>query len=427
MRNLGRVFASSAGSRCQFFLGVLCSIGGIHYLVEILTLSNKLQPVSVSQFRRNEDSEDVGSGIRKSLNLLNTASAAGRFVQSPFDYNNKTKGLNWTNLTTRFQVPKEWAHTAGYSETLLDAIQVQGESLNVTHEFLPSQLDQQLLLHIRDKTFLMMGDSTTENMYSTICRCKRSHNSLEEVQGPMEGSNTECHEQPEAWCEGPSLKTCHMKMFNLTLHFLQGEYAIHPFGPMPYERGQNPVCEPDMNLASCLKKKWDVSCNNNTSLRCMANTSCTGARPPDMILVNVNLWFWFRMQWYGRFDEINFQDMPWSDVEDAYMSNMTTVVSALTDYMKSTKLVVLQTSPGTKTPSRVSLDRVMHINSAIRSLVVDLNLVKKDIPPIGLLELEHMGHMGWDREQFLYDDLHPQFAFNYAASNILLNVLASLD
>jgi hypothetical protein len=54
-----------------------------------------------------------------------------------------------------------------------------------------------------------------------------------------------------------------------------------------------------------------------------------------------------------------------------------------------------------------------------------LNAAKNTVP-VALLELEHMGHIGWDREKFLYDDMHPKFAFNNAVSNILLNALASL-
>jgi hypothetical protein len=52
-----------------------------------------------------------------------------------------------------------------------------------------------------------------------------------------------------------------------------------------------------------------------------------------------------------------------------------------------------------------------------------LNAAKNTVP-VALLELEHMGHIGWDREKFLYDDMHPKFAFNNAVSNILLNALA---
>ena len=46
--------------------------------------------------------------------------------------------------------------------------------------------------------------------------------------------------------------------------------------------------------------------------------------------------------------------------------------------------------------------------------------------PVAVLELDHMGHLGWSREKFLFDDMHPQFAFNNAVSNILLNALAPL-
>ena len=58
-----------------------------------------------------------------------------------------------------------------------------------------------------------------------------------------------------------------------------------------------------MDLASCLKKKWDVSCNTADGMECMRNSRCANHRPPDFVFFDVNLWFWFRMQWYGSLDE----------------------------------------------------------------------------------------------------------------------------
>lgn len=106
---------------------------------------------------------------------------------------------------------------------------------------------------------------------------------------------------------------------------------------------------------------------------------------------------------------------------------MTTVLETLVgDYLNDVKVVALQTTPGPKVGGRVSIPRsVFHINSAIRELAVTL-MDLDNIPPVGLLELDHMGHIGWDRSQFLYDDMHPQIVFNHAVSNILLNALAVL-
>ena len=106
------------------------------------------------------------------------------------------------------------------------------------------------------------------------------------------------------------------------------------------------------------------------------------------------------------------------------MTNMTVVLHTLMkDYLKDVKVVALQTSPGTKKSSRVAMSKVMHTNSAIREIATSLNMGWQNV---GLMELEHMGHMGWDREHFLFDDMHPKFAFNFAVSNILLNALSVL-
>ena len=93
-----------------------------------------------------------------------------------------------------------------------------------------------------------------------------------------------------------------------------------------------------------------------------------------MVYYNINFWFWFRVQWYGKGDEKDYLNMPWVDVEEAYMTNMTTVLHALTgDYLKGVKLIALQTTPGTKANSRIKMPKVMHLNSAIRSLASSAN------------------------------------------------------
>ena len=194
---------------------------------------------------------------------------------------------------------------------------------------------------------------------------------------------------------------------------------------MPYNRGEKPNCEAFLDLASCLQKKWNASCNSADSFRCMHDPSCPNHRPPDFIFYNNNLWFWFRMGWYGSLDEKNWMDHSWQDIQESYMANATIVVQTLTEYFPDVKLVALQTSVGTKIKGRVTQDKVMHINAAIRELALNLNY-NSDIPPVGLLELEHMGHLEWIRDDFLYDDSHPQAVFNDAVSNILLNALAEL-
>jgi len=330
------------------------------------------------------------------------------------------------------EVPKEWAHSVGYSESLVDSFHQFAHHVHTnnsaSYEKSESLLrDQELLFSLSGKTFLMMGDSTSENIYSALCHCERDHNALVLVQGSMEhDSQTECYHDPGNGCDGPLIKTCRLKMLNWTILFLQGEYVIHPYGPIPYERGQNPACSPDLDLSVCLKKKWDASCNAVDSMKCMSDPTCSVHKTPDLVLINANIWFWFRMGWYGKLDEKDYLSMSWAKVEDEFISNMTTAVHTLTgDYLKGVKLVALQTSPGTKMSSRVAMPKVMHINSAIRTLTANLNAVGVD-PPVGLLEPEHMGQLGWDRDQFLFDDMHPKFAFNHAVANILLNALAAL-
>ena len=145
-----------------------------------------------------------------------------------------------------------------------------------------------------------MGSSTTANIYSAMCHCPRAHNADTSLQGSMEhDAQTECYTDKGDGCVGPEIRTCRLKSLNLTLHSVAGEYTVHPYGKMPYERGQTPECPTTLDLASCLRKKWDASCNSVDGLKCMGNSSCSTHRPPDIVLYDINLWFWFCMQWYG--------------------------------------------------------------------------------------------------------------------------------
>ena len=374
----------------------------------------------------------TSSGVTKSISILNTATATGRFVLAKSLYNENVSfvsdyELDWTNITTtHYQVPGKWAHAVGYSDTLVDAFHQQSNHTNSNKTQTLSTLDRKVMQSLHGKTLLIVGDSTTDNIFSTMCHCTRGHNNEIEIQGPMyHDSFTECYNDHPKECVGPELRTCKVRTLNLTIHHLQGEYVVHPYGPIPFGRGQHPECQYNLNLSSCLRFKWNESCNTVDSLKCMSNSSCVSHRPPDMIFINTNYWFWFRKQWFGKLDELDYDSMTWADIEEAFMTNMTTAIHTVVDYFNGVKLIALETSPGTKTTSRVALKYVMHINSAIRSMTANLNAADNTVP-VALLELEHMGHLGWNRDKFLFDDMHPQFAFNNAVSNILLNALASL-
>lgn len=68
---------------------------------------------------------------------------------------------------------------------------------------------------------------------------------------------------------------------------------------------------------------------------------------------------------------------------------------------------------------RVSPSKVAHVNSWVRQLSQSMD--------IALVEWDLMLHAGWERNNVLVDDIHPMFAFNYAAGNIYLAMLATED
>ena len=421
--------------------GVGLGAAGVVALVFLPNMYNITYRVVGGVWNRNQitAAKEVDAGgrqylskVEKSIEILRTASSAGRFMSR--SHLAGREELNWTDIkNTNYQVPLQWAEDIGFSQTLVKSFHRIVHTINhekdLTH--LP-QHDQELITGLQGKTLLFMGDSTDANIWATLCRCPRHGHVTISTQGTAEHDNeTMCISDrgKNSECDGPKINTCHLKTLNLTLHQVEGEYTIHPYGPIPFQRGQKPECNTQLNLAYCLQKKWNATCNSYVSLKCMGDASCPTHRPPDIVFYNMNLWFWFRIGWFGKLEEVNYPSMPWQDIEESYMYNATIVLHTLTrEYLRDVKVVILQTSPGTKAVGRVVMPQVMHINSVIRELASNWNSGGgfEAMPPVGLLELEHMGHMGWNREQFLRDDIHPQIAFNIAVSNILLNALAVL-
>jgi len=177
---------------------------------------------------------NITKRIENSLDILRTASSAGRFVMSTPDNNQKEP--NWTDTQDQqviYRVPQKWAQNIGYSHTLSHSFHRIVHTSRHEKEIinLPKR-DQYLIENLRGKTVMFMGDSTDANIWSMICRCKREHNGgIIEVTGTLNHDNeTECSFGPLTGCEGPTLNTCKIKTLNMTLHQVEGEYTVHPYG-----------------------------------------------------------------------------------------------------------------------------------------------------------------------------------------------------
>ena len=112
----------------------------------------------------------------------------------------------------------------------------------------------------------------------------------------------------------------------------------------------------------------------------------------------------------------------------AYQENITVTVRELQRLLPRTRTWAMHTNPlphlygdidihgkpmhKIRSPARF----VQHTNSWVRQLSQKLD--------IGLADWDHMLHSGWARNQVLHDDVHPMLAFNYAAANIYLSMLA---
>jgi hypothetical protein len=57
----------------------------------------------------------------------------------------------------------------------------------------------------------------------------------------------------------------------------------------------------------------------------MAAGTC---QQPDMVVFNLNLWFWFRISWYSKTDEKPWFAMDWQDSGESNRQNVTVLFSS---------------------------------------------------------------------------------------------------
>ena len=395
---------SVIGGFCMGFLLKPMNLGA-------LSLHLSYNGSSVSQIRVVSVSE---SPFDVTHDILQTATKSGRFVpRNPLNASQHLQDLNFSDIENNtYLVPQKWANKIGYSNTLGESFHQRVQSIE---HITPSHMDSELLLKLHNKSIFIMGDSTDFNIHSNLCHCKRNGHF---VSGSMiHGKETKCFSGKGKSCL-IGMSSCYIERYNLSIHAVDGEYTTHPYGNIPYGRGQKPWCSGSTGLRECLRKKWNSTCNQKFGMRCISEKTCMN-RHPDIIVYNNNVWFWFRMNWYGKSDEIDFQSMSWDSILKKDMQNTTQVLEELRDIFPQTKLIVLHTQVGTTTSARVPMRKVLHSNSAIRDIA-------SSPPQDPLMEVDHMAHAGWSRKTVLTNDIHPKLLFNTAVVNRLLNAFPSI-
>jgi len=272
--------------------------------------------------------------------------------------------------------------------------------------------DSSLLGSLRNKSLLLLGDSTDYNLVASICYCPREEKSMPETGGVHSSART---------CSGDAsraTRNCHFAPpLNLTLSVHGAEYALHPYGEMPYKRvGPGGPCEGRVPLRECLLGKFEACSNGVDSLREMHH----GLVPqPDMVVINMNLWFWFRMQWYGRNDEKDYNHMSPGNISRAYQQNFTILLQAAQDYLPNVTTWVARTSLLPKPKARIQPHRVALINRAIQEYT-------ERNPHVAFLDWQAMiTSSNISKEELFQDDLHGKHFFNLGVGNVYLNALAA--
>jgi len=176
---------------------------------------------------------------------------------------------------SRYVMPADWAATVGYDPQLHDDLDA----------VVTPPVRRCLLPTLRNKTLLLLGDSTDSNVWAELCHCVG-----EVMHGrPAVVGNLSI---PLATCERSirvdkidkthSFRTCHYPAINFTVHAAGVEFLLHPWGQIPHGRGVTPRYTSAHDLDACIKLKLSVIMNNVGSL--------IGSAPNLAILNPPNLW-----------------------------------------------------------------------------------------------------------------------------------------
>jgi hypothetical protein len=374
-------------------------------------------------------------GIDRARLILNDAPRAGYFIdaRTTRPVGESPAGaidLNFSSTSdTRYAISAawnvrtgamydEWLHTAidsTFGDELLDMGNAASGNLRAYSPGAARGLP--------GKTLLLFGDSTDGNIWSELCHCARDSDAKHSAASVV-GETTTLGATHRTECFSKSMidasqtfLSCRISMDggNLTVHMAGAEHFVHPWGDMPFGRQQTPACDANDDLASCLRRKLGGAGN--------ALCNLSGVKP-DLIMFQSNLWFWFRMQWYGVKDEIEWLKQPWSKVMQSYRNNVSVAVKVLQDMFPSAQLVALHTAVSTPETAhsgrriRVANLKISHANAAMRVVAAEQNLP--------LVDWDIMAHRGWSREGFLADDMHAKVGFNRAIATVYLNALAAM-
>lgn len=310
----------------------------------------------------------------------------------------------------------------------------------------PRENDHRVLSGLRNKSLLLMGDSTDGNLWERMCHCPRIKTRPGEPVG-----NCELRDPRYVKCYGVDsiFASCDYTNLDLQIHYAQAAYADDPYPGeqisklvgMP--RNHLPPCQPDDPLATCYMKKWLGQNNSRFGLGCMREGS---ARQPLLVVVNVNMWYWWKLKQKPKHrngpDREVIVNGEWRQRE-AFKRNLTTLIHQLRSLVTpDASLLALHTTvlpiyrhmtnvssrlpPGAQrhTPrvkrkaARVDLQNVAMGNAAIRGLSREMGL--------GLADWESMLHLGWPRELVLFDDLHPRRSVNTFLAQLWLHALSVL-
>lgn len=222
--------------------------------------------------------------------LLLGSTTAGSFeVPKASQFNFSRGGASY-----HYELPKRIADAlppqAGFADRLIDALDAHA---------LRRGTDEALLGPLRGKSMLILGDSGDYNLWSRMCHCPRTDRKKgreygADVVGTMVNDSRliECHGKKD-------FETCEWRQLDFQIHFMDGAYGIHPWGRVPYHYpGFLPDCT-HLDLEACLEAKWMRSANRRFGFRCFRER---GLKQPELFVLNVNIWYWLRISWYGRKD-----------------------------------------------------------------------------------------------------------------------------
>jgi len=256
----------------------------------------------------------------------------------------------------------------------------------------------------RNQHIMIIGDSTDRNIMEEICDpwCEIMRNNC-------------LGRSEDSLCFNCDLtQGCHYEHSNVTFSSFRAGYGIHPYGPIPYTPDKQYKTVKNESLKERFEEYMKIDIANMDLVK----------YPPTAFIFQINLWFWFRMQWWNGFEykEYREDEAMRNNLNTSYVHNLTIFQEVVSEMFPSVEKFYFMTHSLSGPMPRYRLDahKVGFINALVREIV-------KKIPRVELIDLDRLTREVQPTHIQTDDHIHPKKYYNLIFADFIYNSIVNGD